>query len=71
MGILLAAGGDCDMVLGAVDRTDSTYLHEQGVAEIRRAIAGGEAKPGERIPQAKDLAAILGANTTRSSGRSD
>ena len=54
MGILLAAGGDCDKVLGAVDRTDSTYLHEQGVAEIRRTIAGGEAKPGERIPQAKE-----------------
>ncbi len=34
-------------------------------AEIRRAIADGEARPGERIPQAKDLAAVLGvhANT--------
>ena len=28
--------------------------------EIRRAIAGGEAKPGERLPPAKDLAAVLG-----------
>ena len=32
-------------------------------AEIRRAIADGEAKPGERLPPAKDLAAVLGVNT--------
>ena len=32
-------------------------------AEIRRAIADGEAKPGERLPPAKDLAAILDVNT--------
>jgi len=38
-------------------------LHEQVAAEIRRAIADGEASPGERIPQAKDLAAELGVNT--------
>lgn len=31
--------------------------------EIRRAIADGEAGPGDRIPQAKDLAAVLGVNT--------
>jgi DNA-binding FadR family transcriptional regulator len=30
---------------------------------IRRAIAEGEAKPGERLPPAKDLAAVLGVNT--------
>lgn len=29
----------------------------------RRAIAEGEAKPGERLPPAKDLAAVLGVNT--------
>jgi GntR family transcriptional regulator len=38
-------------------------LHEQVAAEIRRAIADGEAAPGQRIPQAKDLAAVLGVNT--------
>jgi GntR family transcriptional regulator len=38
-------------------------LHEQVAAEIRRAIAEGEAAPGERIPKAKDLAAVLGVNT--------
>jgi GntR family transcriptional regulator len=32
-------------------------------AAIRRAIADGEAVPGEKIPQAKDLAAVLGVNT--------
>jgi DNA-binding transcriptional regulator YhcF (GntR family) len=46
-----------------VDRRDPTDLYEQVAAEIRRAIAEGEAKPGERLPPAKDLAAILGVNT--------
>jgi GntR family transcriptional regulator len=46
-----------------VDRQDPTDLYEQVAAEIRRAIADGEAKPGERLPPAKDLAAILGVNT--------
>ena len=32
-------------------------------AEIRRALADGEAKPGERLPPARDLAAVLGVNT--------
>jgi GntR family transcriptional regulator len=46
-----------------VDRRDPTDLYEQVASEIRRAIADGEAKPGERLPPAKDLAAILGVNT--------
>jgi GntR family transcriptional regulator len=45
-----------------VDRSDPTDLYEQVAAEIRRAIADGEAKPGERLPPAKDLAAVLGVN---------
>ncbi|MDA8309744.1 MAG: GntR family transcriptional regulator [Actinomycetota bacterium] len=49
--------------LAAVNRNDPTLLHDQVAAEIRRAIADGEARPGERIPQAKDLAAVLGVNT--------
>jgi GntR family transcriptional regulator len=49
--------------LGAIDRASATYLHEQVAAEIRRAIAEGEAAPGDRIPQARDLAAMLGVNT--------
>jgi GntR family transcriptional regulator len=46
-----------------IDREDSTDLHEQVAAEIRRAIADGEAKPGERLPPARDLAAVIGVNT--------
>src|SRR5213592_4906036 len=46
-----------------VNRTESLDLHEQVAAEIRRAIAEGEAKPGERLPPARDLAAVLGVNT--------
>ena len=46
-----------------VDKSDPTDLYEQVAAEIRRAIAEGEAKPGERLPPAKDLAAILEVNT--------
>ncbi len=46
-----------------VDRADPTDLYEQVAGEIRRAIAIGEAKPGERLPPAKDLAAILDVNT--------
>jgi GntR family transcriptional regulator len=46
-----------------VDRSDSTAVFEQVAAEIRRAILAGEAKPGERLPPARDLAAELGVNT--------
>jgi GntR family transcriptional regulator len=46
-----------------VNRGDPLELHEQVAGEIRRAIADGEAKPGERLPPAKDLAAVLGVNT--------
>ena len=46
-----------------VDRDEPTEIFEQVAAEIRRAIADGEAKPGERLPPARDLAAVLGVNT--------
>jgi GntR family transcriptional regulator len=46
-----------------IDRSDSTLVFEQVAAEVRRAILEGEAKPGERLPPAKDLAAELGVNT--------
>jgi DNA-binding transcriptional regulator YhcF (GntR family) len=46
-----------------VNKADPTDLYEQVAAEIRRAIADGEAKPGQRLPPAKDLAAILDVNT--------
>jgi GntR family transcriptional regulator len=51
------------MVGVKIDRHDPTDLHAQVAAEIRRAIADGEAKPGERLPPARDLAAVVGVNT--------
>src|SRR5256714_6353546 len=46
-----------------VDRGEALELHEQVAAEVRRAIAEGEARPGQRLPPARDLAAVLGVNT--------
>jgi GntR family transcriptional regulator len=46
----------------AVDHSSLVPLHEQVSAAIRRAIADGEARPGERLPPARDLAAVLGVN---------
>ena len=46
-----------------VTRGSSQDLHEQVAAELRRALAEGEAVPGERLPPAKDLAAVIGVNT--------
>jgi GntR family transcriptional regulator len=45
-----------------LSRDASADLHEQVAAEIRRAIADGEAASGERLPPARDLAAVLGVN---------
>jgi len=50
------------MITVNIDRDDPVLLHDQVAAEIRRAIAEGEAGPGERLPLAKDIAAILGVN---------
>ena len=46
-----------------IDPTSPLALHEQVAAAIRRAIADGEAGPGERLPPARDLAGVLGVNT--------
>jgi GntR family transcriptional regulator len=51
-----------ELAFDAVDREDPTPLHEQVAAEIRRALTEGEAGPGDRIPQARDLATVLGVN---------
>jgi GntR family transcriptional regulator len=63
MGAVKPPSSDFDLHLKGVDRREQTLLYEQAAAEIRRAIADGEAGPGQRIPQAKDLAAVLGVNT--------
>ena len=47
---------------GALDPGNPVPLHEQAAAQIRRAIAEGQAKAGERLPPAMDLAAALGVN---------
>lgn len=49
-------------ISGGIDPSDKTLLFEQVAVEIRRAIANGEALPGERLPPARDLAAVLGVN---------
>lgn len=46
-----------------LDRSDPTALHDQVAAQIRRSIAEGDAQPGERLPPAKDLAAVMHVNT--------
>jgi GntR family transcriptional regulator len=46
-----------------VNREEAIDLHEQVASEVRRAIAEGEANAGERLPPARDLAAVLGVNT--------
>ena len=45
-----------------IDHGSRVPLHEQVAAAVRRAIAEGEAGPGERLPPARDLAAVLGVN---------
>ena len=50
------------MISVNIDRSEPVALHDQVAAEIRRAIAEGEAAPGKRLPLAKDIAAVLGVN---------
>jgi GntR family transcriptional regulator len=45
-----------------IDPGAQAPLYEQTAAELRRAIADGEVRPGQRMPLAKDLAAVLGVN---------
>jgi GntR family transcriptional regulator len=45
-----------------IDHSSPVPLHQQVAAAIRRAIADGEAVAGERLPPARDLAAVLGVN---------
>ncbi len=45
-----------------IDPLSPVLLYEQVAAAIRRAIADGEIVSGERMPPARDLAAVLGVN---------
>jgi GntR family transcriptional regulator len=46
-----------------VDFDDKTPIYEQVAAELRRDIAEGQARPRERLPPARDMAAVLGVNS--------
>jgi GntR family transcriptional regulator len=62
-------GADChddiihSIMFASVDVADRTPLHDQVAAQIRRSIAEGDASPGDRLPPAKDLAAVMHVNT--------
>jgi GntR family transcriptional regulator len=60
--VRLGATSNSTMNSSGIDSADITPLHEQVAAEIRRAIADGEAKCGDRLPPARDLAAVLEVN---------
>jgi GntR family transcriptional regulator len=45
-----------------IDHSSLIPLHEQVAAAIRRAIADGEVLAAERLPPARDLAAVLDVN---------
>ncbi|MFD8598756.1 GntR family transcriptional regulator [Kitasatospora sp. NPDC059646] len=45
-----------------LDKRDGRPLHEQVAAAVRRAIAEGECRPGDRLPSARDLAQALDLN---------
>jgi GntR family transcriptional regulator len=45
-----------------IDPHSAVALHEQVAAALRRAIAEGQAQVGERLPPARDLAAVMGVN---------
>ena len=46
-----------------IDQHATTDLHEQVACAGAAAAGAGEANPGERLPPAKDLAAVIGVNT--------
>jgi GntR family transcriptional regulator len=46
-----------------LERNDAMAFHDQVAAEIRRDITNGDVRPGERLPPARDMAAVLGVHT--------
>ena len=51
------------MVRVQINPDDRLPLWEQVATELRREIADGECRPGERLPPARDIAAACGVNT--------
>ncbi|GAA4886950.1 MULTISPECIES: GntR family transcriptional regulator [Saccharopolyspora] len=49
-------------MLLSLDLNDQRPLHEQAADALRRAIAEGEVRPGDRLPPARDLATALQIN---------
>ncbi|MFG2119616.1 GntR family transcriptional regulator [Streptomyces sp. NPDC048710] len=45
-----------------LDKRDTRPLHEQVAGAIRRAVAEGECRPGDRLPSARDLSQALDVN---------
>lgn len=45
-----------------IDLGSSQPLHDQLAGQLRRAIAGGDPAPGDRLPSARELAESLGVN---------
>jgi GntR family transcriptional regulator len=63
LGVAIDATMASTMLDVKIDRSDPALLHDQVAGEIRRSIADGEATEGERLPPAKDIAAVLEVNT--------
>jgi GntR family transcriptional regulator len=45
-----------------LDRNNAIPLHDQVAAEIRRDIANGDVRVGQRLPPARDMAAVIGVH---------
>lgn len=45
-----------------LNTADPRPLHDQVAAALRRAIAEGEVRPGDRLPPARELATLLDVN---------